>query len=39
MEQASFKLLFSGMFLTNRKPDDKFISSSTGVDIYGHPYE
>jgi hypothetical protein len=38
MEEASFKLLFSGMFLTNWKPDDRFIRSSTSVDIYGHPH-
>jgi hypothetical protein len=37
MEQASFKRLFSGVFLTDRKPVDKFIRPSTGVDNSGQP--
>jgi len=37
MEQASFKRLFSGVFLTHRKSVDKFLRSSTGVDISGQP--
>ena len=37
VEQDSFKQLFSGGFLTDRKPVDKFLRSSTGVDISGQP--